>query len=352
MSKPTTLSREALYELIWSTPISKIGPSLGVSGTAISKICRKLDVPRPPRGYWARLAHGYSVDKPVLPEACSETPESHVLTPPVSRPRRPVPVDAESPMIRVKARIDQYHDIVADVRSILVDGWEDHYGRIGSKCSVNVSRSSIPRACRILDALILELELRGHSVSLEDTGIACEIEGEPIRIELHEPSRRQEHRESDRIEWKHHPTGQLALTLCSRYLMNYSTRWSDGKTEQLEELLGEVVATLDHAPIIIAEAKEEEYRQHLAWEREWLVRQRELDRYRFTRDRASAIDDLVDNHEKAGKIRDLVSKIESASAVPAAARRLARWANSYADHLDPLIAFRLERMDAEPPSSL
>ena len=45
MSKSVTFSRERLYELVWSQPISRIGPRYGVSDTAIAKICRKLDVP-------------------------------------------------------------------------------------------------------------------------------------------------------------------------------------------------------------------------------------------------------------------------------------------------------------------
>ena len=46
-------TREDLYELVWSTPIVKASMRFGLSDNGLRKICRKLDVPTPPRGYWA-----------------------------------------------------------------------------------------------------------------------------------------------------------------------------------------------------------------------------------------------------------------------------------------------------------
>jgi hypothetical protein len=40
----------------------------GVSAVAIGKVCRKLKVPLPGRGYWAKLAVGKAVRKPPLLE--------------------------------------------------------------------------------------------------------------------------------------------------------------------------------------------------------------------------------------------------------------------------------------------
>ena len=51
---PVTLSREELYALVWATPMSRLAIQYGLSGNGLAKICRRLDVPYPPRGYWAR----------------------------------------------------------------------------------------------------------------------------------------------------------------------------------------------------------------------------------------------------------------------------------------------------------
>ncbi len=47
------ITREELYELVWSTPIVTASKRYGLSDNGLRKICRKLDVPTPPRGYWA-----------------------------------------------------------------------------------------------------------------------------------------------------------------------------------------------------------------------------------------------------------------------------------------------------------
>lgn len=49
------LSREELYEKVWSTPRTKLAEELGISDVAITKRCKKLNVPRPSRGCPLRL---------------------------------------------------------------------------------------------------------------------------------------------------------------------------------------------------------------------------------------------------------------------------------------------------------
>lgn len=50
------LSREELFALVWEKPTSEIAKELGLSDVVIGKLCTKLQVPKPPRGYWARIA--------------------------------------------------------------------------------------------------------------------------------------------------------------------------------------------------------------------------------------------------------------------------------------------------------
>jgi hypothetical protein len=48
-------SRQQLYDLVWSSPITSVAKTLGVSDVTLAKACRKAGIPIPPRGYWARL---------------------------------------------------------------------------------------------------------------------------------------------------------------------------------------------------------------------------------------------------------------------------------------------------------
>ena len=49
------ISREALYELVWSKPLTHVAKDLGISDVMLGKMCKEQLVPKPPRGYWANL---------------------------------------------------------------------------------------------------------------------------------------------------------------------------------------------------------------------------------------------------------------------------------------------------------
>jgi hypothetical protein len=44
------ISREDLYEQVWTTPISQLAAKFGVSGSYLARVCEALNVPRPPLG--------------------------------------------------------------------------------------------------------------------------------------------------------------------------------------------------------------------------------------------------------------------------------------------------------------
>lgn len=60
------LSREELFALVWERPTSEIANELGISDVAVGKLCEKLQVPKPPRGYWARVVAGKAPRRPAL----------------------------------------------------------------------------------------------------------------------------------------------------------------------------------------------------------------------------------------------------------------------------------------------
>jgi hypothetical protein len=53
-----TLTREQLYDRVWDEPAYMLAPQLGISDVALAKTCKRLGIPKPSRGYWARLGNG------------------------------------------------------------------------------------------------------------------------------------------------------------------------------------------------------------------------------------------------------------------------------------------------------
>jgi hypothetical protein len=78
--KPMTLSREDLYELVWSKPMRELAKDFNISDVALAKRSRGLGIPVPGRGYWARLDAGQAPHRPKLPKREPEWGDHQALT--------------------------------------------------------------------------------------------------------------------------------------------------------------------------------------------------------------------------------------------------------------------------------
>jgi hypothetical protein len=66
-------NRAALYEKVWSEPMSILAKKYSVSDVYLARVCRLLRVPLPGRGYWAKKSAGKATKKrPPLPPLPSE----------------------------------------------------------------------------------------------------------------------------------------------------------------------------------------------------------------------------------------------------------------------------------------
>jgi hypothetical protein len=67
-----TISRLELYKRVWETPVTRLAKEYGLSDVGFAKICKKYNIPRPPRGYWAQKAAGQRMPKEPLPRCSSK----------------------------------------------------------------------------------------------------------------------------------------------------------------------------------------------------------------------------------------------------------------------------------------
>lgn len=61
------LDRQKLFERVWTVPVETLATEWGLSGRGLAKACKRLRIPVPPRGYWARVAAGQRPSRPRLP---------------------------------------------------------------------------------------------------------------------------------------------------------------------------------------------------------------------------------------------------------------------------------------------
>lgn len=107
--KPLILTRQELYDRVWSSPMTKLAAEFGISDVGLIKICKRLDVVHPSRGYWAKKAAGKKVIQLLLPAPKEGTPPSATITP--TPPTEPAPSLSKE----IEAKVEAVRKEVAKV---------------------------------------------------------------------------------------------------------------------------------------------------------------------------------------------------------------------------------------------
>jgi hypothetical protein len=165
-----SVSREKLYEEVWAEPMTTVARRYSISSNFLARVCARLRIPSPARGYWAQLAAGQSLPRPALPDA---RPGDEIEWSRDSEPRRvprelPVP-PADPASIRSRRRKDrpEQHELLIGARSHFEGAKEsDGYLRPLKKILIDVfvSKESLDRALDVANELFLAFEDRGHRV--------------------------------------------------------------------------------------------------------------------------------------------------------------------------------------------
>jgi hypothetical protein len=72
------LTRRAMYDLVWSRPMTKVAEDLGISDVGLKKVCDKHRVPTPPRGYRAKRNAGKPT-KQIQFHSTSDPQHEHIV---------------------------------------------------------------------------------------------------------------------------------------------------------------------------------------------------------------------------------------------------------------------------------
>jgi len=186
---PSPLTRETLYNLVWTEPMLKVAARFGVSSSYMARICTLLDVPRPERGYWAKLAVGRAKPKPPLPEPPQGvSTEIFVGGHEIKLPKT-LPCAPTKPRKRKKTA-----NYVRPANHALVEDALKHFkpGRFTHELGyikpdkrklidLTVTEKTLNRALEFANELFLEFEERGHHVVLDNMGYSFHREKYELR---------------------------------------------------------------------------------------------------------------------------------------------------------------------------
>jgi len=368
--KTIQYNRNTLYEQIWSQPILTVAKTYGISNVALGKICRKLRVPRPWGGYWAKVRNGEQVVKPRLAALRPGEPEEYVAKrwegPRVNVEKKPRPEEVKKVKSDPVFLGGPRHPLVVRTEAALVGRTPDKYGmfrlwRTPGALDVRVSRGSMKRSLRIMDRIIKRLIKAGHRVEVtsgEKQKTVAVIDGQKIEFGLWEWAKRVDHvptkaeleerkkypNSSYINRWDYKPSGRLVLEINRWRYSGFRTTFMDRKRHRLEDLVDGFLESLGMASLDEKERERERIRQHQEWEAAEKRRIEEQRRWEEEQKRVQELLNQVANFQRSRQIREFISAVESSrtetgSPIATGTRfeDWAKWAMAYADRIDPLV---------------
>lgn len=365
-----TYDREELYRQVWEQPLLKLAKDYGVSAVALGKTCRKLVVPVPGRGYWAKLAHGHqSIKRPPLPRVddipviyrspviqrepiMSDTNDSEFAAinqllssgalnpPPLDPAARPHPlVRHTASLLRSRSRKDEHGILLA---------------REPDGLDVKVGEGTLERALQVMGQIVAVLERQGFNVEVSEGRTVAVVNGERVGFGIEEPVRKVVTRKArvpnptDRWDYdeevKHEPAGKLTLLIHASTWGKHEqhTRWSDAKIQRIENVIGDFVAGLMRTAVALRRQAEEKKRRELE------ERKRAEEAIQLRKDiqeeekKLEQFNKWVDDWEHAERLRQfIVVYTEKSRSWPserqAEHKAWIEWAQKQADRLDPFV---------------
>lgn len=338
------VSRDTLYDEVWTEPMTKVAARHAVSSSFLARVCEQLNVPRPPRGYWAQLEVGKAPAKPALPEARPGDPLEWIRGGEPRRAPRAMPKPPERPSpapVRSARKRGGPHPLIAGAREHFAGARVSESGHLrpAKRLLVDlfVSNDVLDRALSTANALFTAFERRGHHVTLaprdqdlrrpavderssggrdrhgygswgpdrptvvyigtvaigltifelSDSVEVQYVDGKYVPAKQLPITRR---RGGAHDVWSHRrdmASGRLSLRASSPYAVaDWEQQWREAKKGELASQVPEIVLALESAAVTIAKLVEEGEQRATAQRREWERQQEQWRREEAERRRA------------------------------------------------------------------
>ncbi len=322
-------SRQELYDLIWSAPASKLAADFGISDVAIAKRCKNRNVPRPTRGYWAKVAAGRNPRKTPLPPSPDDVFKQNA--------RRRI-----GKILSLPGETETLLPLATELMNEITKGKAERYKRVHFRekmfPDVTVSKALAMRAAQAFHTMIANLEPLGihfrKSRSYYEDGY-FERRHDRLYLTIMEDL---VHLDGSRENAPHYQSprgneklsGYLTFSLTpSRYGSREVKQWSEGPKVSLERTLAQVVAAVRNHFVEAQERREQEAIQRAKEHAEWLQRHQEWERQEairlkeekerkhaealaaIPRARKAALLKAADNWRQSNRLMEFISECEA-----------------------------------------
>ena len=378
--KRKEINRKELYQKVWEKPMTKLAQEYGISDVGLKKICKHLNVPTPPRGYWAKVQNNIRVDKVPLPKIKSSDPTAYTIqksdNPDLQLEKNVHDFSDEAlelidkitsaNPIKVPVSLNSPHPFVVETKKILSKSYINRYGILERNyekrvLDIRVSPKMLNRALRIFNSIIKFCEKQNIEFSIAVGSYSrkthINLFGENVSFFLREPSKQRKHEltkeDEDYIKkWRHLydpqkydylPTGKLSLEIDSYRTFGFQKLWNDGKNRAVEEQIKDfVIGVIKIADIDRTKRLKEEEERRL-WEEEQ-ARRAELERLRkIEEQRLRDLEHQAEMWTKSKQLREYIKEVETSFPLNELSEESkikfmewTKWAKAHAERLDPL----------------
>lgn len=347
--KIITVTREQLYDLVWSKTLAKLTKEYAYTNEGIKKICKEFDVPMPENGYWSKLKFDSNIQKTKLNPVFNKEDKiqltireqgnlENVDQTPLTRRTKEIESNKKAPLI-VPEKLINPDILIQNTKKRHESKNDNGFNRdsIIDTVSIYVQEENYNRALRIMDTFIKLLRFRGHSFSRDrnNRGPRINVKEVLFYFEIREKNKRipgvKLYDSSTYI-----PTGILIIKIGESYK---AMEWSDG-ANKLEKQLAKIVAKIE-----LEAQKELEWREECrisAIEREKAekIRKEYEARKDIELNKTKDLFNVAEYHHKAKKVREYIEDLEQYSAInnelTTDLMEWIKWAKEKVDWFDPL----------------
>ena len=301
---PVTLTRAELYHKVWKTPIVRLAAEYGISDNGLAKICRRLGIPYPERGYWRKKETRNKVYVKKLPKNNGEFPTHVTITP--TNPTASPDIRTVEKAERLQAVRELSKQFSASIPSKTTSIHPLLIKELNRPQKNGLHREPNPvekRHFRVLHALFALLEghggtmawrgyvrrsssPRGNDYDYRD-GTYLKLQEESIDYdfgEIHQhiempitDEERSRYPMSQKYRHEYHPTGLMYFKFITKTPEGFPRYWKETPEKSMEVLLPEVAAT---CIAIRPHLEKERIALEREKRREWIIAERRRRRHR------------------------------------------------------------------------
>lgn len=348
------VTRQELYDLVWSKPMTKLALEYNLSDNGLRKICKKFDIPLPQLGHWQKIQFNKKVKIIPLPKDFKgedsitlnkgETKVNDGITN-FSKLLKEI-TDDTALSFKVPDKLSNPDKLISEAKENLANKSKEKYGTYrgitttsNDIINISVAPKNCNRALRIMDKIIKLLKQRGHNVIVKYDTTYVVIREEEIKIRLRERLKRITIPDA-KYSWSstdYIPTGILTFKV-DEYP---EKEFYDNNNQTLEEQIPKILTKLELVSDKLKRDNEEREIRHQEYKKQREIEEAIKKRHANEIENFKKLLEDSERWKKATDLRNFIKELESnaikENKLSEELSNWIKWSNNKADWFDPLV---------------